>query len=108
MLDSAREAQSFVQGRTRHDLDTDRMVTLALVKCIEIIGEAASAVSATTTQRLSSIPWRNIIGMRNRLVHDYTRIDLDILWTVATLDLPALISELEKSISDSEGVPEEG
>jgi len=68
MLDAAEEALGFVKGRKRQDLDHDRMLVLALIKDIEIIGEAAYQLSQETRQILSEIPWEDIIGMRHRLV----------------------------------------
>jgi uncharacterized protein with HEPN domain len=70
MLDAAQEAMGFVQGRTRADLNDDRKLVLALVKDIEIIGEAAYQVSEITRDQLQDIPWNDIIGMRHRLVHN--------------------------------------
>jgi len=94
MLDAAREALTFTQGRTRRDLNEDRMLVLSLVKEIEIIGEAANQISEATRERLPKIPWADIIGMRNRLVHAYFDINLDILWQTVQEDLPSLISTL--------------
>jgi uncharacterized protein with HEPN domain len=96
MLDAAREAVGFVQGRTRSDLNRDRQLVLALVKGIEIIGEAAYQVTPATRQQTCSIPWDDMIGMRHRLVHAYFDIDLDIFWKTAQEDLPQLINELER------------
>jgi len=98
MLDAAREAQFFAQNETRSSLDTDRKLVLALVKSIEIIGEAAANVTDKCREDLPQIPWTNIIGMRNRLVHAYFDIDLDILWNTVIEDLPPLIDELEKIV----------
>ncbi|MDE0096098.1 MAG: DUF86 domain-containing protein [Gammaproteobacteria bacterium] len=95
MLGAAREAVSFMHGRTRDDLDLDRQLVLALGKSIEIVGEAASRVTASSRQDLPQIPWDQIIGMRNRLVHAYFDINLDILWTTAQEDLSKLIDLLE-------------
>ncbi|MBI4620942.1 MAG: DUF86 domain-containing protein [Desulfobacterales bacterium] len=96
MLDAAKEAVSFVCGKTRSSLDIDRKLVLALIKCTEIVGEAAANVTAACREELSQIPWSNIIGMRNRLIHAYFDINLDILWSTAIDDLPPLIAELEK------------
>jgi uncharacterized protein with HEPN domain len=96
MLDAAREADSFSRHKTRNSLDTDRKLVLALVKCIEIIGEAAAGISNESREELHQIPWSNIIGMRNRLIHAYFDINLDILWKTIQEDLPPLISELEQ------------
>lgn len=96
MLDASREAVSFAQGKTRNSLDADRKLVLALVKSIEIMGEAASKVTKNGREELPQIPWPNIISMRNRLIHAYYDIDLDILWKTVIEDLPPLIAELEK------------
>lgn len=95
MLDAAREAVSFVRGRTRNDLDRDRMLALSLVKAVEIVGEAAAQITEASRKRLPSLPWAKIVGMRNRLVHAYFDINLDILWQTVQEDIPELISEIE-------------
>lgn len=99
MLDAACEARSFVFGKNRSDLDGNRQLTLALVKDIEVIGEAASKVSQETRDKYAAIPWLDIINMRNRLIHAYFDIDLEIVWDTATKDIPPLIAELEKIVS---------
>ena len=98
MLDAAREAMAFAQGRTRADLNTDRQLALALVKEIEIVGEAAYQLSETTKDELPSIPWVDIIGTRHRLVHAYFDINLDVLWQTVKQDLPELIEALKPLI----------
>jgi uncharacterized protein with HEPN domain len=77
MLDAAREAVAFSAGRGPDDFRRDRVLTLALVKCIEIIGEAASKISLTTRDSHPEIPWVDIVGMRNRLIHVYFAVDFD-------------------------------
>jgi len=72
-----------------------------LLKCIEIIGEAAARVRGDTQGRYPNIPWMDIIGMRNRLVHVYFDIDLALLWTTLTDDLPKLVQELERVLEKS-------
>ncbi len=69
MLDSANEALSFINNKTRKDLDNDRMLVLSLIKCIEIIGEAANSVTGDLKSKHISIPWQDIIKMRHRLIH---------------------------------------
>jgi len=95
MRDAAREVLAFTQHRARSDLDGDRMLVLALVKAIEIIGEAAYQLSDDARDELPDIPWNDIIGMRHRLVHAYFDINLDILWQTAQDDIPALLAVLE-------------
>jgi uncharacterized protein with HEPN domain len=95
MLDAAQEAAGFARGRTRKDLDCDRLLALALVKCVEIVGEAASQVSAEARAEAPLVPWQDIINMRHRLVHAYFDINRDILWSTVREDLPTLIRRLE-------------
>ena len=99
MLDAVRDALSFATGRERETLDTNRMLVLSLVKCIEIVGEAAGRVSEEVRSRHPQIPWRNIIGMRHRLIHAYYDVNPDILWTTVIEDLPPLISSLENILA---------
>ncbi len=99
MLDAAQEAVSFAQDKSRASLDADRKLTLALVKSTEIIGEAAAKVTQNYREESPQIPWLSIINMRNRLIHAYFDIDLDILWKTVTEDLPPLIAELEGIVS---------
>ncbi len=98
MLDAAREALSFAHGRTRGDLDNDRQLVLALVKAIEIVGEAAARVSEPTRRRLPDMPWERIVGIRIRLVHAYFDINPDIVWRTVQEDLPELIALVEKAL----------
>ena len=100
MLDATQEAIEFVQDKIRPDLDKDRLLVLALVKEIEIIGEAAYQVSQTTQKQLPDIPWDDIIGMRHRLVHAYFDINLNILWHTIIDDLPPLIDELRAILGE--------
>jgi uncharacterized protein with HEPN domain len=94
MLDHSREALALVQGRSRGDLDRDRVVTLALCRLVEILGEAANRTSDACRKRHPDIPWRQVIGLRNRLIHGYDSIDLDVLWQILTADLPSLATRL--------------
>jgi len=95
MLDAAREAASFAAGHSRDDLRNDRRLALALVKCIEIVGEAASQVSEGGCALVPELPWANIVAMRHRLVHAYFDVDLDRVWDTVADDLPPLIAALE-------------
>jgi uncharacterized protein with HEPN domain len=102
MRDYAHEAIELSQGKTREDLDNDRLLELALVRLMEIIGEAAARVTQTTQQQLPDIPWREVTAMRNRLIHGYDRIDNDILWDTIEFDLPPLIVALDAFLSSIE------
>ena len=80
MRDASAEALSFIIGKTRNSLDDERQLVLALIKSIEIIGEAGARVSPEIKSATPAIPWADIVGMRNRLIHAYFDVDLDILW----------------------------
>ncbi|WP_242333289.1 DUF86 domain-containing protein [Anaeromyxobacter sp. SG66] len=95
MLDAAREAMSFAAGRSRGDLERDRMLVLAIVKDVEIIGEAAARVSPAMQASHPEIPWAQIIATRNRLIHAYFDVDLQVVWDTVTDDLPQLVRLLE-------------
>jgi len=96
MLDHARRAHDAIATRSRADLETDPVLAAALERFIEVIGEAASKVSASTRESAPEIPWHQVVGMRNRLVHGYASVDHDIVWDVVSADLPALTGALER------------
>jgi uncharacterized protein with HEPN domain len=102
MRDAAQKAVRFARGKTRDALEVDEMLTLSLVKCIEIVGEAAARVTQERQSNLAQIPWAQIVGMRNRLIHAYFQIDLDIVWNTVTQALPGLIAKLEVIIANEE------
>lgn len=96
MLDASLEIQQYVQSATRGDLDRDPKLVHSLVHLLEIIGEAANQVSDELREKAADIPWFIIIGMRNRLIHAYFSIDLDVVWSTSTQDVPSVIAELKK------------
>src|SRR5712691_7633387 len=100
LADALNSAIRFAQGRQRGDLDSDEMLLFALVRAIEIAGEAASQVTAETRAQLPDLPWTSIIGMRNRLVHAYFDINRDILWTTVTEAAPPLLERLKTVLSE--------
>jgi len=102
MLDHAIEAHEMAHGKTRRDLETDRQLNLALVRLLEIVGEAASRASADLQERNPQVPWSQIVGLRNRLIHGYDSVDFDILWAIVHDDLPPLIDQLTAILSHRE------
>jgi uncharacterized protein with HEPN domain len=94
MVEVARTAQRFITGRQRDDLDSDQMLLFALVRAIEIIGEAASRVTAQPRAANPAVPWSSIVAMRNRLIHACFDIDRNIVWKTVTEELPSLLSLL--------------
>jgi uncharacterized protein with HEPN domain len=101
MLDHAVEATQLAKGRTRGDLDKDRVFALAMTRLLEILGEAASRVSEPSRNAQPGIPWSGIIGLRNRLIHGYDQVDFDVLWTIVDSDLPPLVSKLELILDEN-------
>jgi uncharacterized protein with HEPN domain len=99
MLEAAQAASRFMTGRERADLDRDEMFLFALVRALEVIGEAAAQVSPPARALLPAIPWVDIVRMRNRLVHAYFRINRNIVWNTALDDVPVLIAELEQFLA---------
>ena len=95
MLDAARDAVVFAEAVSYEEFVEDRRNQLAILKAVEIVGEAASRISAGTRQAHPEVPWREIVGMRNRLVHAYFEIDLHLVWGTVQDRLPPLIAQLE-------------
>lgn len=102
MRDAAEKAVAFTRHRTRMDLDTDEQLMLAVVKLLEIVGEAAKHVSDETRQRAPEIQWRQIAGAHDRLTHGYFDVNLDIVWRIVTDDLPPMIQSLRRLLSTGE------
>ncbi|MCE5323550.1 DUF86 domain-containing protein [bacterium] len=95
MLDATIKATKLATGKTKVDLETDEVMSLAIVRLLEIIGEAAKSVSEDVRDSWSSIPWKQIAGTRDRLIHGYFNVDLDIVWSIVSQDLPALKRALQ-------------
>jgi uncharacterized protein with HEPN domain len=99
MIEAAETALDFIANRQSGDLDTDLALVFAVTRAIEIIGEAASRVSMETRSACPTVPWSQIISMRNRLIHVYFNIDRDILWKTVSVELPPLLSVLRSLTS---------
>jgi len=98
MLDVARSIAEKVTGTTRAEFDADENLRLALTHLIQTIGEAARRVSPAFQQSNPQIPWKNVIGMRHRVVHDYLHVDYDLVWDTVTLDIQPLLLQLERIV----------
>lgn len=99
MLDAAETALNFVAGRGRAELDRDRMLLFAVVRALEVMGEAAAKVGEPARAELTGVPWASIVSMRNRLIHGYFDIDTEIVWKTVTVELPPLLPLLEKAVA---------
>ena len=100
MLDAAIEAIAFSKELSYQTLPENRMAVLAILRSLEIIGEAAAHITLEFQSSHPEIPWEKITGMRNRLIHAYFDIDYDTVWSTVERDLPALIEQLKKVIDD--------
>lgn len=105
MLEHAREAIALMAGRSRSDLDADRVLALAVVRLLEIVGEAATRVPPSVRAQAPDIPWSEAVALRNRLIHGYDVVDYDTVWLVLTRDLPSLLSPLASLLADLEAAP---
>ncbi|MBW4621337.1 MAG: DUF86 domain-containing protein [Cyanosarcina radialis HA8281-LM2] len=99
MLESAKLATRYVAEKSKNDFLSDRQLQDAVIRRLGIIGEASRRISETTRQSIPTIPWVEISGMRNRLIHEYDDLDLDIVWETVKISLPITIDELEKILT---------
>jgi uncharacterized protein with HEPN domain len=100
MIEAAEAIAEFVSQRNHSDLDTDRLLLFALVRAVEVFGEAAAKVSPETRAATSFIPWTEIVAMRNRLIHGYFEVNRTILWKTATEEIPELLPALRKMVEN--------
>jgi uncharacterized protein with HEPN domain len=94
MLERARDVVTWIDGKTEAEFVSDPVIRYAIERCLTIIGEAARRVTDEGRMACPSLPWRQIIGLRNMLAHDYQEINPSRVWLVATRDIPLLIDEL--------------
>jgi uncharacterized protein with HEPN domain len=100
IVDALNSMMTFARGRNRGDLDTNEMLLFALIRAVEIVGEAASKISDEARATRPDLPWVSIVGMRNRLVHAYFDINRDILWTTVTEAAPPLARGFQKMLDE--------
>jgi len=103
ILDAAKLALEYVCGKTREEFLADVQLQDAVIRRLAIIGEAAKRVSEATRESLPGLPWRQMVGMRNIVVHEYDDVDLSVVWDAVTRDLPPLVSELAQRLPPAEG-----
>ncbi len=101
-LDAAHKIREFIQGKNRVDLESDDLLSFAVVRALEIVGEAVKQISDDVKKAHPQIEWAEIGAARNRLIHGYFDVDLDIVWAIVTKDIPRLISKLERIVETDE------
>jgi uncharacterized protein with HEPN domain len=102
MRESAEKAIAFTQSKTRDDYDRDELLQLALLHLLQIIGEAAGSVSASTRAKLTGLPWSAITGIRHRIVHGYAVVDHDVIWNTIVHDLEPLLTSIRAGLDSEE------
>jgi uncharacterized protein with HEPN domain len=98
ILESAKAALEYMREKNWDDFSHNPLLQDAVVRRLEIIGEASGRVSSETQKKYAHLPWQAMKGTRNKIIHEYDSIELDIIWEIVRQDLPYLVSELEKII----------
>jgi uncharacterized protein with HEPN domain len=101
ILTNARFAQQFVFGMTFEDFRTDPKTQFAVVRALEIIGEATKRIPQNIREDHPQIPWRSMAGIRDRLIHDYEHVSIDVVWQTVTEDVSKLIRQFEGIVPPS-------
>jgi len=102
MIDAAREALDLATGKTKEEFDSDRTLRLALTHLLQIVGEAARSVSRGFREAHPDVPWKDITGMRHKVVHDYMQVDEEVVWDTLKEELGPLVEALEKTVPPGE------
>jgi uncharacterized protein with HEPN domain len=100
MLDCTREVLALCKDSTAERFASDRVLQLAAIHLLQVIGEAARQLHPEILEQHPQVPWKSIVGMRNKLVHDYLAINLDLVWAVITKDLPDLEASLARMLGE--------
>ena len=105
MIDAAREALDLAAGKTKEEFDSDRTLRLALTHLLQIVGEAARSISPGFRQAHPGIPWKDITGMRHKVVRDYMQVDEEVVWDTLREELGPLVEALERAVRPEEPRP---
>jgi len=103
ILDAMNKAENLLEGVTYSQFETDFRINFAVVRALEIIGEAAKRLPDDLRQKYPDIPWRGMAGMRDRIIHGYDDVDLEIIWDVVKRDIPQIKPTIDKILIDYEG-----
>ena len=103
ILDAMDKAEILLEGVTYDQFEADFRINFAVVRALEIVGEATKRLPPSLRQRYSNIPWKGMAGMRDRIIHGYDNVDFEIVWDVVKRDVPKIKPQIQQILKDYEG-----
>lgn len=108
MRASALEVRDFTRGMSFEEFLQDRKTVNAVIRSLEVLGEAAKRIPEDVRVKHPDIPWQDIAGMRDKLIHEYHGVDLEIVWNTVQEDIPALLPQIEKVLAEERAREQHG
>lgn len=102
ILDAAEKAMQFIRGMTYEQFISDSKTTFAVIRALEVIGEATKRIPQSVRDKYSEVSWTEMAGMRDKLIHDYTSVSLEVVWKTASEDLPVLEPVVKRMLAEVE------
>ncbi len=98
---AAKKALAFVGDMTYETFLADDKTVFAVIRALEIVGEATKRIPQSIRDRYPGVPWRSMAGIRDKLIHDYVSLNLEVIWKTVTTDLPALLPMIQRILNNS-------